>query len=153
MILHMIETGGPGGAEQMLLRLAEAYRQRGFSQMVCLRKDGWLAGEVRRRGLTLEIVRLGKLPDISGFKAIWEVVRKHGVTAIHAHEFAMNVRGAIVGELKGIPVAATVHSKGYFGDKWVRRQAYRFASRCARIVAVTEDVREHLISKGGLKAD
>lgn len=153
LILHMIETGGPGGAEQMLLRLADAYGQRGFSQMVCLRKDGWLAREVRRRGLSLKIIHLNRLPDVSGLKKLYDLVRKQGVTAIHAHEFAMNVRGAILGRLQGIPVAATVHSKGYFGDKWVRRQAYRFAGRSATIIAVTEDIRQYLIEKGGLKAE
>lgn len=148
MILHLIETGGPGGAEQVLLRLADEYGRRGFSQMVCLRKEGWLAEEVRRRGLPLEILPLGQLPDLSWLCELWRLTRTYGVTAIHAHEFAMNVRGALLAKWLGIPTVATVHGKGYFGDKWSRRLAYRVTSRLANIVAVSEDIRYHLINLG-----
>ncbi|MDZ7759326.1 MAG: glycosyltransferase [Desulfovermiculus sp.] len=153
MILHLIETGGPGGAEQMLLRLADEYGRRGLSQMVCLRKEGWLADEVRQRGLTLKIVPLNRLPDIPWFYTMRKFVKKHNVTAIHSHEFAMNIRGAILGKWFDIPVVATVHGKGYFGDKWMRRSAYRLSSRIANFVAVSEDIRKYLITQCGLNPD
>jgi glycosyltransferase involved in cell wall biosynthesis len=151
-ILHMIETGGPGGAEQMLLRLADEYGRRGLEQMVCLRKDGWLAGQVLQRGLTLEIVPLGKLPDISWLSKLRRIVNTYGVTAIHTHEFAMNVSGAMLGRWLDIPVVATVHGKGYYGDNWVRRQAYRLISLSASLVAVSEDIRQHLIKQCGVRS-
>jgi glycosyltransferase involved in cell wall biosynthesis len=146
----MIETGGPGGAEQMLLRLTDEYGRRGIPQIVCLRKDGWLAGEVRRRCLFLEILPLGRLPDFSWLKAVARISKKYGVKAIHAHEFAMNVRGAMLGRWLGVPVVATVHGIGYFGDKWARRQAYRLTSRSASLIAVSEDIRNQLVIRGGL---
>ena len=152
MILHLIETTGPGGAEQMLLRLAVEYGRRGLSQMVCLRKDGWLVGEVRRLGLPLKIFPIGGLPDIPWLRELRRVARNCGVTAIHAHEFAMNVRVAILGRWLGIPVVATVHGTGYYGDKWVRRQAYRLTSRWARLIAVSEDIRQRLINRCGVKS-
>lgn len=150
MILHLIETGGPGGAEQMLLRLADEYGRRGFSQLVCLRKEGWLAGEVRRRGLPLEIRPLGRLPDLGWLRELRQIAVTYGVTAIHAHEFAMNVRGALLGRLLGIPAVATVHGKGYYGDTPARRLAYRAASRMTNLVAVSEDIRNHLVSGVGV---
>src|SRR5512133_1743893 len=146
MILHLIETGGPGGAEQMLLRLADEYGRRGLSQLVCLRKEGWLAGEVRRRGIPLEIRRLGRLPDFAWLQELRQLAHIYGVKAIHAHEFAMNVRGAMLAKWLGIPSVATVHGKGYYGDKWTRRMAYRMTSRLTNIVAVSEDIRNHLIN-------
>lgn len=151
MILHLIETGGPGGAEQMLLRLTDEYARRGISQIVCLRKDGWLAAEVRQRGLPLEIIPLNRLPDTAWFVKLRHLIRIREVTAIHAHEFAMNIRAAILGKLLSVAVVATVHGKGYFGDKWVRRQAYRFTSRLAILVVVSEDIRQYLISRCGVK--
>lgn len=151
MILHLIETGGPGGAEQMLLRLADEYGRRGLSQMVCLRKEGWLADEVRRKGITLKIMPLKKLPDLGWLKEIYQWAKGTGVKAIHAHEFAMNVRAGILGRWLGIPAVATVHGKGYYGDKWVRRQAYRLTSRSASLVAVSDDIRKQLINQCGVK--
>lgn len=149
-ILHLIETGGPGGAEQMLLRLAEEYRRRGLSQVVCLRKDGWLAAEVRQRGFPLEIIPLRGLPDPIWLWQLRRLVKVHNVSAVHAHEFAMNVRGALLSKWLGINSVATVHGKGYFGDKLVRRLAYRVASRLTNIVAVSDDIRNHLINKVGM---
>ncbi|MCK4536460.1 MAG: glycosyltransferase, partial [Desulfuromonadales bacterium] len=132
----------------MLLRLADEYGRRGFSQMVCLRKEGWLAEEVRRRGLPLEIRPLGRLPDLGWLYELRRLTRTYGVTAIHAHEFAMNIRGAMLAKSLRIPAVATVHGKGYFGDKWSRRLAYRATSRLTNIVAVSEDIRNCLINLG-----
>lgn len=150
MILHLIETSGPGGAEQMLLRLADEYARRGISQMVCLRKDGWLATEVRRRSLELIIEPLGRLPDFNWLRKLYIHSLGRGVCAIHAHEFAMNVRGALLGKWLGIPVVATVHGKGYYADKWSRKQAYKLVSHIANLVAVSRDIREHMTSQCGL---
>lgn len=150
MILHLIETGGPGGAEQMLLRLADEYGRRGFSQLVCLRKEGWLADEVRRRGLPLEIRPLGRLPDLKWLHELRRVARTYGVMAIHSHEFAMNVRGAVLAKWLGTPSVATVHGKGYYGEKWTRRLAYRITSRLTKLVAVSEDIRNNLITPVGI---
>jgi len=150
MILHLIETGGPGGAEQMLLRLAEEYGRRGYSQMVCLRKDGWLAEEVRKRDLPLDIRPLGRLPDAGWLTGLRRKALSCGVKAIHAHEFAMNVRGALLARSLGVPSVATVHGRGYFGDKMSRRLAYRMTSRLTHLVAVSADIRHHLIERGGI---
>ena len=151
MILHLIETAGPGGAEQMLLRLADEYSRRGIEQTVCLRKDGWLAEEVRHRNLQLIIFPLGYLPDLPWLRQLGRFSRAKGVKAVHAHEFAMNVRGTLLGKWLHMPVVATVHGKSYYTDKWSRRQAYRFASNYSNLIAVSEDIRHNLISVCGLQ--
>lgn len=147
IILHLIETGGPGGAEQMLLRLADEYRRRGFAQVVCLRKEGWLAQEIRRRGFPLEIRDLKRLPDFGWLCFIRGLARKYRVTAIHAHEFAMNARAGILAKWLGIPAVATVHGKSYYSERWIRRLTYRIVSRFISMVAVSKDIRDLLISK------
>ncbi len=134
----------------MLLRLADEYGKRGFSNLVCLRKEGWLAEEVRRRGLPLAIRPLGRLPDLNWLQELRRLARTYGVTAIHSHEFAMNVRGAMLAKCLGIPSVATVHGKGYYGDKMARRLAYRAASRFTNLVAVSEDIRNNLINLVGI---
>ncbi|PNU19976.1 hypothetical protein C2E25_09910 [Geothermobacter hydrogeniphilus] len=150
MILHLIETGGPGGAEQMLLRLAEEYRRRGIEQIVCLRKEGWLAGEVRRRNLPLVISPLGRLPDLAWLRRMRGIALEKGVSGIHAHEFAMNVRGGLLASRLRVPCVATVHGRGYFDEKLSRRLAYRLTSRTTRLVAVSEDILRQLVSAAGV---
>jgi len=150
MILHLIETGGPGGAEQMLLRLTDEYSRRGLAQMVCLRKEGWLAGEARKRGLPVAIKPLGRLPDLGWLRWMNKLARQKGVSGIHAHEFAMNVRGGILASWLRLPCVATVHGKGYFGDRRARRLAYLATSRLANMVAVSEDIRRQLVQSVGI---
>jgi glycosyltransferase involved in cell wall biosynthesis len=151
--MHLIETSGPGGAEQMLLRLAEVYRARGIPQMVCLRREGWLAEEVRRRNFKLVIRPLGRLPDLGWLRDMRAVAVVNGVKALHAHEFAMNTRAAMLAKRVGIPVAATVHGKGYYDEKWTRRLALRLACRHAMIVAVSRDIQNHLAHRVGIDGE
>lgn len=149
-ILHLIETGGAGGAEQMLLRLAEEYLRRGLRQVVCLRKDGWLAAEVRRRGLPLAILPLGRLPDLGWLLRMRRLAAREGIAAIHSHEFAMNVRAALLARSLDIPAVATVHGKNYYADSRARRLAYRVSSVLARLVAVSSDIGRHLTEVVGV---
>lgn len=145
MILHLIETGGPGGAEQMLLRLAEKYRCRGLEQVIILRKTGWLETEVKKRGFECRIVPLNRRLDLAWLRQMVRYVRTGGITSIHAHEFTMNFHGAILGLFCNIPVVSTVHGKGYYLDKVVRKLIYAFVSRASNMVAVSEDIRQNLL--------
>jgi len=137
LILHLIETGGPGGAEQMLLRLISAYARRGVEQCVVLRKDGWLADEVRSSGIDLTIVPQGKTPDLNWLSKMFRLAKKANVSAIHSHEFAMNVHSAVLARLLRVPCVMTVHGKGYYCETVARRWAYRFASRLGQLVTVS----------------
>ncbi|MBU5613500.1 glycosyltransferase [Geomonas azotofigens] len=145
MILHLIETGGPGGAEQMLLRLAAEYSKRGMEQLVCLRKEGWLADEVRRRGFSLEVIPVGSLPDLGWILELVKLTRRYGIRGIHSHEFAMNIRGTLLSKVSCLPCVATVHGKTYYADKPSRRLAYQFVSKYAKLVAVSEDIGDFLV--------
>lgn len=151
-ILHSIETGGPGGAEQMMLRLAEAYRQRGHRQVVCLRKDGWLADQVRARGFELVLRPLGRSPDIGWMRWLAARIAELGVDAVHAHEFAMNFHASAAARLAGVPAVATFHGRAYYSETALRRGVCRLVSRMASVVAVSDDIRAHLCESAGLRA-
>ena len=72
------------------------------------------------------------------------------VDLIHAHEFDANTQGAFVAALAGIPIVATIHGKNYFGEKLRRRLAYRWVSRNATMVAVSEDLKQFIVEKVGV---
>ncbi|HLB54001.1 MAG TPA: hypothetical protein VJK71_02750, partial [Gemmatimonadales bacterium] len=52
----LLESDGPGGAERMLLLLAEELRRRGWEVVPVgpARGTGWLAGQFRNRGFVPE---------------------------------------------------------------------------------------------------
>ena len=152
-VLHLIETSGPGGAENMMLRLAEALDPRRYRSIFCLLKDGWLRTQLASRGFDVAVVPNTHTPD---FRWIWKVtrlVRTQRVDIMHAHEFAMNTYGSLVSLLTDVPAIATVHGKNYYADKLHRRLAYRFVARQSTMVAVSEDVREFLVQQVGVPPD
>jgi glycosyltransferase involved in cell wall biosynthesis len=150
-VLHLIESSGPGGAETVLMKLVAALDRAKYRSVVCLLKDGWLHGQLRARGFDTVI-----LPQSKGLSPGWiprcvNLARREKIDLLHAHEFAMNTYGSIVSRLTGIPIITTVHGKAYYGEKWRRRAAYRFAARQSRMVAVSEDIKNFLIDRVGIK--
>jgi glycosyltransferase involved in cell wall biosynthesis len=84
---------------------------------------------------------------------IRQLLRDEQVSLIHAHEFDANVQGTFAAALAGIPLVATVHGKNYFWEKLRRRLAYRWVSRRATMIAVSQNLKEFVIEKVGVSPD
>lgn len=139
-ILQLIETGGPGGAERVLLSLSQHLRTW-YEVEVGLLKPGWLAAQVQALGLACSVLRARGAGDLAVITALRKLVRTHQISLIHAHEFYMAGVGAIVSRLTGIPLVATVHGKTYYPDKRRRRLLYRLiAAQASKIVPVSQDL-------------
>lgn len=134
----------------MMLRLAEVYGRHGHNQIVCLRKDGWLAEQVRQRGYKLLIRPLGRSPDVRWIFWLASRMRALSVNAVHAHEFAMNFHATAAARLIGLPAVATFHGRAYYAETRMRRAISRLTSHTASVVAVSEDIRRHLCEAAGL---
>ncbi len=140
-VLHLIETGGPGGAERMLLGMTR-HLDPSFHSTVGLMKSGWLESQIQERGLDHVRIQGGIWGDIGCIRQLVQVVRASAIQVIHAHEFYMNVLGAAVSRLTGVPLIATVHGKNYYPEKRRRQLLYRWvASTAASIVTVSEDLK------------
>ena len=141
-VLQLIETGGPGGAERMLLDLSR-HLGTWYDVEVGLLKSGWLETQVVALGLPCAAIRGHGAGDLGVVAGLIEVVRTRRISLMHAHEFYMAAVGAAVSRLTGIPLVVTVHGKGYYPDKRRRRLLYRLiAAQAARMVAVCRDLAE-----------
>jgi hypothetical protein len=49
-VLHLCESSDTGGAESVLISLAEAIDKSRYRSLVCLLSEGWLSNELRKRG-------------------------------------------------------------------------------------------------------
>ncbi|MFO0701279.1 MAG: glycosyltransferase [Nitrospira sp.] len=151
-VLHLIETGGPGGAERMLLGMTR-HLDASFHSMVGLVKPGWLEAQVQARGLDHILIQGGAWGDIGRILQLARVVRASGIQVIHAHEFYMNVLGAAVSLLTGVPLISTVHGKNYYPEKRRRQLLYRWvASRASSVVTVSEDLKAFFCRVTGVAA-
>lgn len=145
-VLQLIETGGPGGAERVLVNLTQRLAADPvYRSTVGLLKPGWLESELVSRGLEIHRFRLRRPLDPVLLLGLARHLRRSGVDLVHAHEFTMNVYGAAAGRLAGVPVIATVHGRGYYAEARRRVVALRWAVRFgATLVAVSSDIRRFL---------
>ncbi len=151
-VLHLIETGGPGGAERVLTSLSLALGATGeFRSAVGLLKDGWVAAELRRNGQTPVLFRLRRPLDPALLWALVRHLRQANVDLVHAHEFTMNVYGGVAAAIAGVPAVGTVHGRGYYAEAGRRIAALKLAVRLGLVpVAVSSDIQRFLADTLGL---
>ncbi len=149
-VLNMIETSGPGGAERVLINIAGTLmRDPGFRSSAILQREGWVATELRAQGIEPRFLQLRHMLDLGFVRRVVSQVKREQVGLIHAHEFGMNVHGALIARLAGIPAIATVHGRTYYGDNTRRILAMRALRRLgATVVAVSADIRDLLEQLG-----
>ena len=143
----MIESDGPGGAEIVLLHLAEGLRSRGFRVLPILPSDGcgWLGAQFHDRGFRSERFRISSTLDPRCVKDLAELLKKENVSVVHAHEFALAVYGTGAAVASKIPSVITMHGGRYHEAKMYRRVALRWAAgRSRATVAVSRSTARDL---------
>lgn len=148
-ILHLTETAGPGGAEMLMVRLVERLGTQ-YESRVGLIKDGWLAAEMKKRGVPVLLFANRGSGRVGLIRELVATIRRENIDLIHSHEFLMNTYGAVASILSGVPQLATVHGRNYYGDRARRRGLYRAVSRRACFVAVCEATKDYLVQRVGV---
>ena len=143
----MLESDGPGGAETMLLQMAEELRRRGHSVLGVGPHNGcgWLGGELRRRGFDTDVFTLTQPVDRHCLRGMVEMLRRQRVDIVHSHEFTMAVYGAAAARRLGIPHVITMHGSEKVFTRVQRRLALRLAFAASRaVVAVSHATHAHM---------
>lgn len=151
----MDEVSGPGGAEVLLLQMAEELRRRGHEVFAVLPCDqvGWLNDELLERGFEVDTFSDRSAFDVTCLRTIVKTLQRRAVDLVHSHEFAMAIYGTVATRWLGVPHVISMHGCQYMMERWRRRAALRWAIRhTASTIAVSEDTRLHLQSRLGLEA-
>jgi glycosyltransferase involved in cell wall biosynthesis len=149
-ILFLSTSSGPGGAERVISNLAASLDPRRYRAILCLFRPGWLKERSESCGIRTFVLPTQGMTDWRWAIQFKRLLRQEQVDVIHAHEFDANVQGACVAALSGIPLVATVHGKNYYWERLRRRLAYRWVSRRATMVAVSEDLKQFIVEKVGI---
>jgi len=149
-ILHLIETGNPGGAEQMMLDLLDHLDAREYTNHVALVKTGWLEQRVSQRGLPVTLLPLARKRN---WRWVWHtamLLRRRRYDLLHSHEFTMNVYSFLAGKLAGVPTIHNVHGNlEYVATHLRRRLIYRAMSWLDKpFVVVSEELKERMKNLG-----
>ncbi len=146
-IALMLETDGPGGAETMLIQLAEELRRRGHHVLAVhpYKGFGWLSAQMRERGFATDVFRLSRPLDLGCLNGMVEMLGRHRIEVVHSHEFTMAIYGAAAARRLGIPHVITMHGSQTVFTKWRRRAALRLAFALSRnTVAVSKATHRYM---------
>ncbi len=152
-IAMMIETDGPGGAEVMLIQLAEELRRRGHvvTPVGPARGQGWLSGRLRSLGFDRRTFNLRRTLDPLCALELARMLRELRVDVVHSHEFTMAVYGGAAASWLGVPHVVTMHGNESVMDAWRRRLALRWSWKRSRAyVAVSSHTRAEMETRLGL---
>jgi len=150
-ILHFV-TGGFSGATQVAVDLALAgAQQQGMQTLLVLRRkrttDAARVQALRARGLQVEV--LPGWSHLATLWALWRLCRAWRPDVLVAHGFPEHLLGRQAGVWAGVArlVQVAHNSRERYGV-WSLWRAHRLEARTARVIAVSEGVRESLIARG-----
>lgn len=128
-LAFLIESDGPGGAEQVVAHLAQHFAGLGdeVTVLVPAEGEGWLGRRLQGHHVAVEELPLGGPLSLTGIRALVRVLRRLRPDLLHTHEFGQALPGAMAARLTGVPHVLTLHGGDYFAGKLRRRLALRAA--------------------------
>jgi glycosyltransferase involved in cell wall biosynthesis len=155
-ILHLIESDGVYGAEQVVLNLVRATVQEHGPESAligCLVKDPGQPNPLHTRaqelGIRAERLRLRNVQSPLDVPVLTQSLRRLHLSAIHAHGYKATVAGYTAHVVNRTPILATCHL--WFEDsqtKWTYRLLghleRRLYKRLDHVVAVSEPIAHRL---------
>ncbi len=154
VILHMIETTGPGGAERVFVDIVKRLDREEFVPVVLLAGEGWLCDNIVKTGVEPEIIKNSGAYDWKFIKGVINLIKNKKVDVIHSHLDDTNVYANIIGTLSRKPVVATYH--GMIGTWHIKnfKDSIKLAivrHHAKYIVAVSDFLKAELVKAGGFK--
>lgn len=108
-VLHLIDTGGPGGAETVFAHLVHGMAERGWRGVAAVPYVGWLHGALVERNVEPQVLPRSGALDVGYLRRLRAIARRDGIVLVHAHLLASAVYGSLLGMLGDLPVVCTFH--------------------------------------------
>ena len=145
-VLHVIDTGGPGGAETVFLQTSTRLDPTRFCAAVVVGGMGWLAEQFHERGSHALIVPAKGSFNVRYLTMLLRLARKHRSDVIVAHLYGSAVYASLAGMLLGIPVISVLHGHtdvaGAGRLSSLKAALVRRASR--KVIFVSDRLEDHL---------
>jgi glycosyltransferase involved in cell wall biosynthesis len=151
-VLHMIKVQGVGGAEQHLLQLLPALRERSIDARV-LSLDAGVDAErfhqaLADRGVPWQRVATGLdvSPRLAG--AVVRAARAERPDLLHTHLVHGDVYGSIAANILRVPFVSSRHNDDRYLLGPFRYVDRAFMRRVRRLIAISDSVRAFLVRAG-----
>lgn len=145
-VMHVIDTGGPGGAETVFLQLATSLDPSRFRSVVVVGDKGWLPEQVEKRSLVPNILSARGSFKIGYLLALRRLVRRRKIDLIVAHLYGSAIYTSLLGRIMRVPVVSVLHGQSDVANSDrlapIRSAIVRYGSR--KVVFVSEHLKDHL---------
>ena len=155
-ILHLIDTGGPGGAETICSRLAAHFSSEDWRSVVAVPERDWLYHELLSCGISPIALPSHRRLDVALLRRMMTIVGEEDIDLIHAHLLGSAVYGSLVGALSRRPVVATFHGRPDIPRRGGLAGSIKsriLGSRHTHTVCVSADLRDFFVKKQLLPVD
>jgi len=145
-VLHVLETGGHGGAEAIALDLAKRLQRNRYTVEVAVGRTGWLSENLLPCGVTTHVIPRRRGFDVRLAGEMLALIRRQRFHLVHSHMFRGGLMSSLAARAAGIPSVLTIHgADDIAGQK--RRVAVRAIGRLAsRIITVSDYLHRVLMS-------
>ncbi len=149
-LLFFIETGGPGGAERVVLHLAKAFQERQHAVTVATLREGWLTENLTAEQIDHVCIRSERRFDVALPVRLARVAAGRSARVIHSHLLDSNVYGALAAKLGGLPHVATEHGDVHHiaRKRFAREKIRLLALLGTRFTAVSRFTADRLAELG-----
>lgn len=147
-ILHIIESGGPGGAETVLLDIVNNLDKAKYHSIVVLLKTGWLYKKLKKSGISTILLNSVRSYDVSFLFRLWLKVKARRIDLIHSHLPDINLYSCLAGFTAGIPVVTTYHGSPIEPRKRINPHSLKYSlirRLSTRIVTVSDCLKDDLV--------
>ncbi|MBK9055240.1 MAG: glycosyltransferase [Chloroflexi bacterium] len=153
-LLQLVSTLNVGGAEQIVLNLAERVNARQFETHVCsLSRIGKqsLQPAFEKLGVPLLALDSQHFYSLKTLRTVEKYIRTQKIDLIHTHLTDADIVGRVLGRYLKIPVLSTMHNMphNYARQRvdryWLERLTARYWA--THLVAVSPNIREMYVSE------
>jgi len=148
-VLHLIDQGGPGGAQTVFVDLATRMDRSRWRPIAAVPGAGWVADALTARGIQPVVTPIRHGPfDPRYLLQLISMIRRERVDLVHAHLLGPSVYGGLAGIACGVPVISTFHGHvDVAPDERFRGLKFRIIGRAAgAVVFVSERLRQFFLS-------
>lgn len=111
VILHVIDTTGPGGAETVFLNLAEHMDIEGYGKLALIKGPGWVQEQLEKRGIPYIMVKPHGFLSIPYYIELYRILRAYNLKYVQAHLLGSALTFSILSFFLRVPVVATLHGQ------------------------------------------
>lgn len=161
-ILQVAYKSEISGGERVLLNLSKNLRSRGHDILVACPTYGPLIEVLKEEGIQVKIISIKKTYDLMAAFRLRNLIVHEEVQVLHTHGMLVNIVGRFASKMAHVPVSiSTVHltrelASGARAEnirQWLKGKYYRSLDNFStnfndRVIAVSESVRQDLISQG-----